>query len=61
MGNFIPGDWRSERGQNAALTTISHTGSNTFSRSAAFMRDTYKEYFVSSSGELEWQYIHVRS
>ena len=42
MGNFIPGDWRSETGQNAALTTISHTGSNTFSRSAAFMRDTHK-------------------
>ena len=56
MGNFITGDWRSETGQNAALTTISHTGSNTFSRSAAFMRDTYKEYFVSSSGELEWIY-----
>ena len=61
MGNFIPGDWRSEIGQNAALTTISHTGSNTFSRSAAFMRDTYKQYCVASCGELERQYIHVRS
>ena len=61
LGNFIPGDWRSETGQTAALTTVSQMGSNCFSRSAGCIRDTYKEYFVSPSGELEWQYRHVRS
>ena len=50
MGNFIPGDWRSEIGQNAALTTIPRTVSNTFSRSAAFMWNTYKEYLVHPLG-----------
>ena len=61
LGNLIPGDWRSEMGQTAALSTVSQMGSNNFSRSAACIRDTYKEYFVSPSRELEWQYRHVRS
>ena len=61
LGNFIPGDWRLEVGQNAALTTVSRMGSNTFSHSSASMRNTFKQYFTSPSGEIEWQYRHVHS
>ena len=30
------------------------------SRSAASIRDSYKHYFISSQGEVSWQYSHVR-
>lgn len=61
LGNFIPGDWRSETGQSAGLSRMSQLGSNSFSRSAASVRDAFKQYFMSPEGELEWQYRHVRS
>ena len=56
LGNYIPGDWRSETGQNATLSTVSHVGSNTFSHSTASIRNTIKQYVTSSSGEIESQY-----
>jgi hypothetical protein len=61
LGNFVPGDWRSDMMDSTCLNRISQLGSNTHSRSAASMRDTFKHYFMSSSGELQWQYRHVRS
>ena len=61
LGNFIPGDWRSETGQSAGFVRVSQTGSNSFSRSAAWVRDTTKDYFLSPHGQIEWQYRHVRS
>ena len=59
-GNFISGDWRLETSQNAGLDIISRVGSNTYSRSAAHVRDMFKDYFLSPEGEVEWQYRHVR-
>ena len=61
LGNFIPGDWRSDGGQSTGLSRISQLGSNTHSCSAAGIRDTFKQYFLSPKGEVEWQYRHVRS
>ena len=61
LGNFIPGDWRTEEGRSTGLTRIPRVGSNSYSQSAANIRNSYKEYFLTSEGELEWQYRHVRS
>ena len=61
LGNFIPGDWRSETGPSTGLGSISRMGSNTFSRSAATVRDAFKDFFTSPQVEVEWQYRHVRS
>lgn len=30
------------------------------SRSAASIRDSYRDYFISKEGEVSWQYTHVR-
>ena len=61
LGNFIPGDWRVESGQSGGLSRIPQVGSHSFSRSAASIRDSFKQYFSSPEGELEWQYRHVCS
>ena len=61
MGNFIPEDWRTEPGGSSKLFRISLLSSNTHSPSAANIRDSFKNYFLTSKGEVEWQYRHVHS
>ena len=58
-GNLIPGDWRNVTADG--IRDISHVGSNTYSQTAAHLRDTMKSYFTSSEGEVSWQINHVRS
>ena len=58
-GNLIPGDWR-----NVAADGIHDIGrivSNSYSQTAAHLRDTMMSYFSSSDGEIPWQINHVRS
>ena len=33
---------------------------NRYSRSAALVRDSYRDYFNSSVGDVSWQYVNVR-
>ena len=47
-GNFIPGDWRQH--SREGIQSVQRVGSNTFTRSAAQLRDSLKEYFMSSHG-----------
>ena len=61
LGHTIPGDWRSEANQYNGLTNVSRLGSNTFSGSSASVRDSFKNFFISPEGEVEWQYRHVHS
>ena len=58
-GNLIPGDWRLETAD--AIRDIGCVGSNTYSQSAADLRDTMMSYFTSSAGVVPWQTNHVRS
>ena len=58
-GNIIPGDWRREAADG--IRDINRVGSNTYSRSAAELRDTMMNYFISSAGAVSWQINHVRS
>ena len=58
-GNVIPGDWRLQHADG--MCSIPRVGSNTFSRSAAELRDTVMDYFMSSHGSVPWQIKHVCS
>ena len=58
-GIIVPGDWRHEVSEG--ITSMSRLGSNTYSRSAAELRDAMKNYFMSPQGSLEWQLNHIRS
>ena len=58
-GNLIPGDWRLETAD--AIRDIGRVGSNTYSQSAADLRDTMMSYFTSSAGVVPWQINDVRS
>ena len=57
-GNFIPGDWRQEV---SGMKNIPRIGSNTYTRSAAELRDTLMNYFISSEGAVPWQLNYIRS
>ena len=59
-GNVILGDWRSSS-PSPALQHLQPVGSNTYSRSAAEMRDAMMTFMATSEGEVSWQYIHVRN
>ena len=59
-GNMILGDWRSS-GPSHALQRIEHVGSNTYSYSAADLRDTVMNFMTTPEGEVSWQYAHMRN
>lgn len=55
-GNLIPGNWRSlvDKDQSA-LKPIHITGSNNYKNNAKLVRETFKDYFNSKSGSVQWQ------
>lgn len=56
--NLIDGAWRAE--DLSGFSQITRVGSNSYSRTAAEMREYFKEYFNSTDGEVSWQYAYVR-
>ena len=56
LGHVIPGHRRSDAIHNTGLSNVSHVASHTLSRSAAIVRDSFKDFFVSCTGEVEQQY-----
>lgn len=57
-GNLIPGDWRNVVADG--LQHIPRVGSNSYSQTAAHLRDTMQDYFASPAGTVPWQINHVR-
>ena len=53
-GNVIDGAWRSEDGGTGTrgLEPIGRAGGNRYSRSAALVRDAYRDYFITPEGEV---------
>jgi hypothetical protein len=51
-GNIIPGNWRLQN--SGALQSTQHLGSNTYSSTAANLRDTLRDFMVSHEGEVSW-------
>ena len=59
-GNVINGTWRDDSSCISGLQSLGQAGGNRHSWSAASVRNPFKNYFVSSQGEVEWQYHYVR-
>ena len=59
-GNVINGTWRDDSSCISGLQCLGQAGGNRHSWSAASVRNAFKNYFVSSQGEVEWQYQYVR-
>ena len=74
-GNIVEGAWRQDEDGNTGMQSISHTGSNRYnlshvqfllfftgrySQTAGETRDSFKQYFCSRAGQVDWQYQHVR-
>lgn len=59
-GNVLEGEWRREADSCTGIERIGHVGGNRYGRAASEVRDTYRHYFSSQEGELDWQYNHVR-
>ena len=52
---LLPGEWRSEENPQGWIG-LAHQGSNRHSTVAKELRDYLCDYFVSSCGEVSWQY-----
>lgn len=59
-GNVINGTWRDDSSIVGGLQSIGQIGGNRHSMNTASVRNSFKDYFVSSQGELHWQYEYVR-
>ena len=57
-GNVVEGTWREEPAAQG-LEHIRRMGSNRHSQTTATIRDSFKVYFSSPTGEVSWQYRHV--
>ena len=57
-GHLLRGNWRHEV-DDGGLSRIGQIGGNRSSRSAAEVRDMYRDYFMTPEGEVTWQYHHV--
>lgn len=64
-GNVIPGDWRSEVGNDNCDSGMSRMsrqiGGNRYTYEAGATRDVFMEFFRSPEGEVSWQWEHVRN
>lgn len=57
-GNIIPGEWRNEElGQR--IVRIGQVGSNRTTYAANVQRDILREYFMSSTGAVDWQFNYA--
>ena len=54
-GNISNGRWRSSAQNQSCLRPIGRVSSNTYTKKAALVREKYKNYFLSSRGQLPWQ------
>lgn len=55
-GEILHGSWRNEDLPADNLVPLVQQGSNNYSNNAKEVREEYREYFVSSQGEVPWQY-----
>ena len=53
--NQICGEWRRETQTDSGFLPLSRLGTNNYTRDAKKIRDTFSEYFNSTSGSVPWQ------
>lgn len=57
-GNITNGTWRQEQHQ-LSFQSFSQQGSNSRTQTAAEIRNTFMNYFMSPEGEVHWQYKYI--
>jgi hypothetical protein len=60
-GSIRPGDWRALVDGTTGMANLHRVGSNTYSQSAASIRDSLAAHFDSPEGMINWQYTYIRS
>lgn len=55
-GRQLDGEWRNIVGNDEGLMDIRRAGSNNYSRSAKRVREEFSNYFLSSAGQVPWQW-----
>ena len=55
-GTQLQGEWRSVVQNDEGLTPLTRAGSNNYSRSAKLTREDFSNYFLSSIGQVPWQW-----
>lgn len=58
-GQFIPGDWREELPQNSFHSLQHASACRNPTCTAKQVCDNFKTYFMSTEGELQWQYQYT--
>lgn len=53
------GSWRNEQSSSGTFTNVAQQGSNFSAAEARQIREEFKEYFMSSDGEVSWQYRYI--
>ena len=57
-GNVVKGSWRSEV-PGGGFSRLRQVGSNRFCRSAAEISETFRDYFMTTEGQVTWQFHHI--
>ena len=55
MQGITPGQWRGEENQVMGLRDIDRQSSNNYSKNAKWIRDDFREYFITE-GTVHWQW-----
>lgn len=54
-----PGEWRQETGAQNAFLPLQCTSEHNYSNAAKDIRKELTEYFMTTTGEVQWQYVHI--
>lgn len=57
--DVIPGHWREELMPQNTLHNLERGKQNNYSLLQKQVRDEFKEYFMTTNGEISWQYRHI--
>lgn len=56
---IVPGSWREESISNNVFFPLNRGNRNNYKVSQKEVRDEFKEYFMTPTGEVPWQYLHI--
>lgn len=60
QSGFIPGNWREEGNPQTSLHSMGNTNvQRNASSTTKEIREQFKSYFMSTEGELTWQYQYI--
>ncbi|CAB4045604.1 Hypothetical predicted protein [Paramuricea clavata] len=60
-GTQLEGEWRSVVQRDQGLRHLTRAGSNNYSQSVKLVREDFSNYFLSSAGQVPWQWVATHS